>query len=430
MIIRCNPDVHLTYCLNIHPGETLAENLHAIEQYATRVRELVIGRARSGSDGSGDVQDPQTTPFGLGLRLSDAASRELTSGEKLAEFRDFLQKHNLYAFTINGFPFGQFHDAVVKENVYRPDWQEAARRDYTNRLADILAALLPEGVTGSISTVPCSYKAWINSPRQVAAMCRMLAETAMHLQRVHERTGREIVLALEPEPDCYIETTQEVVQFVTGPLRQFGGEHLHSLGLTRQQAEDCLRTYIGMCLDTAHAAVEFEDPLACLEMLRASQVRLAKVQISSAIEADGQSLAKLAEFQDRVYLHQVKVKPADGGAVISIPDLPQALAIGTKTPTEGFPWALDDPRRPALMAGNWRVHFHVPLFFEEFEGLRSTSSLLTGAFAQALRDGACSHLEIETYTFAVLPPQMRLTDVTQSVAREYRWVMEHLLTLG
>jgi len=412
MIIRRNPDVHLTYCLNIHPGETWAQTLHAIEQYATCVRELV----------------GCTGPFGLGLRLSDAASRELVVADKLAEFGGFLQGHNLYAFTINGFPFSQFHDAVVKENVYRPDWQEASRRDYTNRLADILAALLPDGVTGSISTVPCSYKAWINSPQQVAAMCRMLAEAALHLQRLHERTGKEIVLALEPEPDCYVETTKEVVQFVTGPLRQFGREHLKSLGLTGQQAEDCLRTYIGMCLDTAHAAVEFEDPLTCIEMLRSSQVRLAKVQISSAIEADGQSLAKLAEFQDRVYLHQVKVKPAGGGEAISIPDLPEALAIGTKTPTEDFPWALDDPRGPALMTGKWRVHFHVPLFFEEFEGLRSTSHLLTGAFAGALRDGACSHLEIETYTFAVLPPQMRLTDVTQSVAREYQWVMAHLLS--
>jgi sugar phosphate isomerase/epimerase len=384
MRIQDSPPLHLTYCLNIHPGETWDENLAAIQRHALKLRDRVAGGKR----------------FGLGLRLSAIAAEQLSDRRRLATFRDFLAAENLYVFTINGFPYGQFHGTSVKENVYRPDWTEPARVRYTMQLADILAALLPEEVTGSISTVPGSYKPWTVSGRQVVEISSSLATVAAHLAGIHARTGREIVLALEPEPDCLIETTQEAVDFFQGPLIEFG-----------RQAEDCIHRHLGVCIDTAHAAVEFEDPASAVRQLQQAGIRIGKIQISAALrlETNEPSLRRLADFQDAVYLHQAKVKHGQG-ELRSYHDLPDVLA--------------DERLRSS--ADELRVHFHVPLFWDRIEPLASTSPLLMDEFWSLLRNGATPHMEIETYTFGVLPRELQTTDVTESIAREYEWTLARL----
>jgi hypothetical protein len=197
-----NPQIHLTYCLNVHPGESWQENLDAIKQNALAIRDKIAkGKA-----------------FGLGLRLSFEAASQLIKTEKLEEFNQFLREEDLYVFSINGFPYGPFHNTSVKEDVYRPDWQSPQRRDYTMMLADILARLLPEGVNGSISTLPLSYKKWITSESQTQQMVRMLADVAVHLNAIYKRDGKNICIGLEPEPDCSIENTDELLEFFSGPL--------------------------------------------------------------------------------------------------------------------------------------------------------------------------------------------------------------------
>jgi len=184
MLVQADPAIHLTYCLNVHPGDSWRENFRAIREHAVRVRERVAPRQR----------------FGLGLRLSARAAETLRHGDELGRFRDYLAARDLYVFTVNGFPYGAFHGEVVKENVYAPDWRHAERRDYTIALADILAELLPEGLDGSISTVPVSYKPWIASEADLAAAVGMLADVAAHLHGLRERTGRDICLASSPSP--------------------------------------------------------------------------------------------------------------------------------------------------------------------------------------------------------------------------------------
>ena len=393
--------LHLTYCLNVHPGESWEENLAAIRDKALKVRDLVAPKG----------------PFGLGLRLSCEAAKTLSRPEKLSQFRRFLDEQGLYVFTINGFPYGRFHGAAVKEAVYRPDWRAPERRDYTILLADILAALVPAGMTGSISTVPGSYKQWLGGGDDIAAMVANLIDVAAHLVEVQERTGRRICLALEPEPDCYIETTAEAIEFFTGPLAAGMGNR------------EIIRRHLGVCFDTAHLAVAFEDLGQSLARLREAQVTVAKIQLSSALRvapakkvsgtffgnvafSPGKSpfLQKrfLTPFCDEVYLHQVKVRGADG-SLRSYPDLPQAIQAQAGGEED-----------------EWRVHFHVPLFFDGSGPLRSTNSLLDSRFVEAVSQGASEHLEIETYTFDVLPPALRDGDVTESIAREYQWVMERL----
>ena len=287
MIVREQPALHLTYCLNVHPGETWAENLDAIREKAGAVRRRI-------APGS---------PFGLGLRLSRQAAEELAAGDRLSEFRDVMESRGLYAFTINGFPYGRFHGAPVKAEVYAPDWRTPERCDYTCLLADLLAELLPAGVTGSISTVPVSYKPWAIGESGVEQACRMLCDTVAHLAQIRDRTGVEIHIGLEPEPDCLVETTAEAVAFFDGPLAKHGLEHLRKQhGLGRSEAREILDRHVGICVDTAHAAVEFERPAEVLAKFAQKGIRVSKIQLSSAlrvrVDRGARSLEELRAFCD------------------------------------------------------------------------------------------------------------------------------------
>jgi hypothetical protein len=378
MIVQDHPPLHLAYCLNIHRGETWTENLADIRQSTLAVRDAVA----------------PGEPFGLGLRLSHRAAVELSEPANLAAARDFFRQENLYAFTINGFPYGQFHGVRVKENVYAPDWRTTERRDYTNLLADILASLLPEGIEGSISTVPCSFKPWIRSAADRAAMVENLSACAAHLAEIHERTGRLIHLGLEPEPACFLETTAEAIAFFE---ELFRSPHL---------PESTLRRHVGVCFDTCHVAVQFEDVAESFCRYRSAGILISKVQLSAALRAEptAESLRELEAFCEPVYLHQVKARARDG-MVSSWLDLPEALRDLAQN-------------RDAV---ELRVHFHVPLFTEGMGALRSTASTLTPEFFALLRSGATSHIEVETYTFDVLPSAVRPAGVVECITRELEW---------
>ena len=238
------PSHHLTYCLNVHPGETWAENLAAIQTHALAIRDQV-------SPGK---------PFGLGLRLSQQASSTLKQPDTLATFKKFMAEQNLYAFTINGFPYGSFHTKPVKTAVYRPDWSSPERLDYTTTLARILAEILPEGIDGSISTLPLGYK--FPSGREIAdspsaEMVNQLAECALSLHEIHSKTGREIHIGLEPEPDCLLETTTEVIEFFEKQFIPQALPHMVArLSCHRSEAEAIIRRHIGVCFDTCHLALQ------------------------------------------------------------------------------------------------------------------------------------------------------------------------------
>lgn len=395
MKIRSAPPLHLTYCLNVHPGETWEENFAAVREKALRVKALV---GRSG-------------PFGLGLRLGRIAAGTLAEPDAIAGFRAFCDANELYVFTVNGFPYGRFHGTAVKENVYRPDWREPERLAYTNQLTDILAALLPEGLRGSISTLPGSYKAWVKTQADVRSMVVNMAEAAFHARDVLARTGKEISIALEPEPDCFLGTTPETVAFFEGPLKEWGSHYLREThGLRARDADALLSQHLGVCFDTAHMAVEFEDLATSLVQLRDAGVRVSKMHLSSALSVrnGADAASALQSFCENVYLHQTRRK-LPGGGIQSFPDLPAALAA------------------PAGPEDLWRVHFHVPLFFEESGDLRSTRSLFTPHVVELIQGGITEHLEIETYTFGVLPDPLAVSDVVEGIAREYHWGLEHLL---
>ena len=348
----------------------------------------------------------------MGLRVGHEASLELGREETLAEFAACLGDAGLYVFTVNGFPYGRFHRTRVKEQVYQPDWRTEERRDYTIRLADIMARLLPADARGSISTVPGSFKPWIDGPQDVEAMVRKLMDAVAHLAELQGNTGKEIHLGLEPEPGCFVETTDETIRFFNDVVLHYGTDVLRArTGCGHGAAEEQIRRHLGICFDTCHLAIQYEDLVESLDRYEREGIRLSKIQISAALSAgnDEAGRAALLPFDEPVYLHQVVARGGDPGTR-AWTDLPAALED-----LEGSPEYRD-----------LRVHFHVPLFWEGSEVLGSTSADLTPDFFERLRQGVCEHLEIETYTFDVLPEDVRTTDVVESIAREYSWVTQNL----
>lgn len=396
-------DFHLTYCTNIHPGEHWPEVFQSLEQHTKAVKDrLAPGR-----------------PFGLGLRLSDIASQELLQGKQLKALKAWLDQHGIYVFTMNGFPFGGFHRQVVKDAVHQPDWTTPQRKAYTLRLFDILAELLPQGIEGGISTSPISYKHWHKdaASRQKAfeVGTQNLAAVALHLYEKEQKTGKWMHLDIEPEPDGLIENTREVLDFYQDYLIPQGvAAFRRATGLSETESAACIRRYIQICYDVCHFAIEYEQPAEVFQAFEKADISIGKIQISAALKADlpedcsqrGPVRAAFEGFNESTYLHQVIARTHEGG-LLQFNDLPEALKH------------IEDPRM-----AEWRTHFHVPLFIDRYQWLYPTQDAILDVLA-LLREKVWSrHLEVETYTWEVLPEDLR-ADLTSSISRELEWVVEH-----
>lgn len=401
MLIDFDGPAHLGYCTNVFPAESWKETLANLKAHVEPLRaRLAPGR-----------------PFGVGLRLSDAASVELAGPGKLDEFKDYLRRAGLYVFTLNGFPFGRFHETKVKERVYQPDWTRPERLAYSVRLAEILASLLdvaPEGTVGSVSTVPCTFKEFVESEAYADATAVRLAECAWEYERIADATGRSIRLALEPEPLCHLETSAEAVAFFDEKIRGVGAKTLAARrGIAPARAVEIANRRLGICYDTCHLAVEYEDAFESVARYEAAGVALAKIQVSSAIRLrpEFEALAELSRFGDAVYLHQTIARSGDAS-------LRRWKDIGPML--ESF--AEEEPP----VVEELRVHCHVPLYLTEHRGLASTSDFVPEVLAALRGRGLVDHFEIETYTFDVLPEELRREGIDAAMVREYRWFLDRL----
>ncbi|MFE7956064.1 metabolite traffic protein EboE [Streptomyces sp. NPDC057413] len=345
--------VHLAYCTNVHPAETLDGVLAQLRDHCEPVRRR-LGRDR----------------LGIGLWLAqDAAATLAADPAALRGLRDALDRRGLEVVTLNGFPYEGFGAEEVKYRVYRPDWGDPQRLEYTTALASILTALLPDDVTeGSISTLPL---AWRTTPdiRPALDALRRLGE---RLDAVAELTGRTVRVAVEPEPGCVVETTGDAL----APLTAIGHPRL------------------GVCVDTCHLATSFEDPDTALDALTAAGVPVVKAQLSAALHAEHPHLPEvreaLAAFAEPRFLHQTRTLTAAG--LRGTDDLDEAVT-GDALP-DGAPW---------------RAHFHVPLHAAPAPPLTSTLPVLKSVLAR-LAGGPhplTRHLEVETYTWQALPPELR-----------------------
>lgn len=387
--MRLNHGLHLAYCTNIHRGENWFETFESLKLHTLSVRERVC----------------PDKPYAIGLRLSNQASVELSDAATLREFRKWLERNRCYVFTINGFPFGRFHGTRVKEQVYAPDWTSAERLAYTNRLFDLLGALVPEGVEGSVSTLPGSFKEFITRPEQEKEIRDNLWRCVGHVAVVSGKTGRALHLGLEPEPLGWFENSAETIRF----FERLREEHPNDARLNE---------HLGVNYDTCHLAVEFEEPRAAIGALREQGIRISKLHLSSALKArpTPETRRALAAFADDIYLHQVVVRTADGKRMI-YKDLEPAL---------NSPEAFAEPQ-----AAEWRIHFHIPLHCPATEWYENTSDHVTGVLDMLKADPAlCRHLEMETYTWEVLPPGLKDRNVVDQLAAEYEWTLKRLAERG
>lgn len=366
----------ITYCTNIHSGESWDEIFLNLKTHSLTVKEAVS----------------PNEPFPIGLRLSNRAAMEID--EKASnEFYEWCQENGCFVPTINGFPYGSFHSIPIKENVYLPDWRYFERVEYTKKLADLLEQWLPEGITGSISTVPVGFRCHINISLPLFNKGEMgglgivrqnLINVLEHIDRLRQKSGKEIILSLEPEPGCVIETTEDVVRF-----------------FEQMNFPKGLRGGIGICYDCCHQAVEFEDPGESLALLAGANIRIGKAQVSSALRLNNFDHNILERFAEPYYLHQVVIKNQYGN-LTRYNDIPDALLANKVN-----------------MGEEWRIHFHVPIFIDNM-GTYGT----TRFFIEEILPLVDRHilLEVETYTWHVLPPELHTEKVAQSIIREIQWV--------
>jgi len=403
--MRLNHGLHLAYCTNVHRGETWRETFDSLKTQTLAVRERVCPRA----------------PFAIGLRLSHQAARELNEGAALRQFQRWLEQNDCYVFTINGFPYGRFHGTRIKEQVYLPDWTSPERLAYTNLLFDLLAEILPADVAGSVSTLPGSFKEWSVGLRSGASgilpparrvgdrrsssmevsIRQNLWRCVEHIAQLSEHTGHNLHLGLEPEPLCLLENSGETIQF----FEKLRAEHL---------GDARLDAHLGVNYDTCHFAVEFEEPQKALSALAQADIKISKIHLSSALKTQPtpESRAALAKFDDDVYLHQVVARdPA--GKLKFYRDLPDALSC--------------HPSLVTCQSEEWRIHFHVPLHAPALSPFQNTNDHLLGALDfLAANPKLCSHLEMETYTWEVLPPGLKARSVVEQLAAEYDWTLAQL----
>lgn len=395
---------HLSYCSNIHPGEGWAEHLEALKLHVPLLQQQLAGGAA----------------FGIGLRLSNRASLELSREEALNAFRAWLRERNAYVFTMNGFPFGGFHRQRVKDQVHAPDWRTNERLQYTLRMFRLLASLLPSGMEGGISTSPLSYKPWFAEASERAEALEQatwnILQVLEYLVGLRLRGGPLMHLDLEPEPDGLLENSVEFTGWFTEDLEPLALALLEEkFALSRSRASELLRDHLRLCYDVCHFAIQYEDPKTVFQALARHGIRIGKIQLSAALQvlwprdlSSREDLARrLRVFDEPVYLHQVVARYEDG-LLRSFRDLPDA-------------W--QQVQDPSLR--EWRAHFHVPLFSGTFQGCDSTSWAVENVLRLQRARPLCSELEVETYTWEVLPEALK-TDLNASIARELRWVLERL----
>lgn len=395
---------HLTYCTNIHPGENWVAHFEQLQQFIPAIKARV---------------SPEK-PFGIGLRLSNTASLELSKEPALNTFKAWLKEHDCYVFTMNGFPYGGFHHTVVKDQVHTPDWTTPERVAYTMRLFRILAALLPDGVEGGISTSPLSYKLWhvrCETERDAVmenATLNML-QVVQQLVSIHRSGGPFMHLDVEPEPDGMLENSAEYIRWFFDYLLPAAIPMLvDKFGFTEEEAAEKVKAHIQLCYDVCHFALVYESPAAVLDTMRQYGLRIGKLQISAALKAilpEGNIereaiINAFRTFNEPTYLHQVIARTATG--YLHYPDLPQAISDADNVAVK-----------------EWRSHFHVPVFIDQYGLLSSTQTDIREVLQLQVKQPFTPHLEIETYTWDVLPADLKLP-MDQSVSREMEWVLQQL----
>ncbi len=400
--------LNLTYCLNVHPSFTLDQIKSSIERYTLPLKERVAPDQK----------------LGLGLRFSLPTVDDLRKNEKkFNEFVSFLHENDLYVFTLNAFPAGEFQNSSVKEDVYRPTWLEEDRVRFTKWAGEILSRLLPEDIqTGTVSTLPGTFREWGNSEATWEHVMGNMLRVVYQYKKLEEETGKRIVMCIEPEPFCTFERTRDIVTFFEEYLFQKGVEqYREAFGFSAEESRNMIRRHTGVCIDTSHLAVCYDDITEAIDRFRDLDITVGKVQISCAPvllspDAKPEGRRTFLDMDETQFLHQTFGRDGNG-QLHSVKDL-SALKGDRLEEWKTF--------------SEWRTHFHVPVFLEKFGDIHTTQEVLVQAVDYSFKNNLCSHFEIETYSWNVLPISTRkslnITNLVDVLENEFNWVEDRLRT--
>ena len=389
---------HLTYSTLVHPGDDWKQMWESLTTYVPKVKSRIAHNQR----------------FGVSLRLSaNSAETLVNSRAEREKLKKFLGDNNMYLYTVNAFPYGAFKGTVVKEQVYEPDWRSEERTRYTQNVADILADVTESDISPSIQSAPLGFKPRVTGNEVVASFTNHVLQVAAHLVALEARTGRTVTLALEPEPYCFLETTDETVEYFTKHL--YSGEAAETLAKLAQipisEAHVALRRHVGVVFDICHQAVEYENISECLQKLVDAGIPIFKLQEAAALHVPNVTqdmVDTLKRYARTIYLTQTVEKK--NGKLTRFLNLEDAFAA----------WEKDSGPR------EWRTHFHVPVFLDEIGPFRTTRFAIEDALRFHKAKPLSRQLEIETYTWDVLPDNLKTGDIVDYVCRELDWVKGQL----
>ncbi|MFM6980193.1 MAG: metabolite traffic protein EboE [Micrococcales bacterium] len=390
---------HLSYSTLVHLGDTWPEMNESLRKFVPQVKNRISPHA----------------PFAVSLRISAESAKTLTNNpaERKA-LVDFLAEEQLYVYTVNAFPYGPFKGEVVMERVYEPDWTSQDRVEYTNSVADILAEIAPKDVNPSIQTAPLAFRPNVAGESYIKQFTRNVFQVVAHLRNLEERTGRRVKLAIEPEPACYLETTDETVEWFKDRVYSLAGirELAEVAGIPISEAEGAARRYLGIVFDIGHQSVGYENITESLQKLVAAGIPIFKLQAAASLWVEQLTLDKLPalrRFTETIYLSQTSLK--QDGKITKFLNLGEALDAYEANP----------------IASEMRTHFHVPVFLEELGPFRTTRFGVQDALRMHREAALSDHLEIETYTWDVLPDELKTGDIVEYVSRELEFVKNELI---
>jgi hypothetical protein len=391
---------HLTYSTLVHPADNWEQLYHSLVTYLPKVKARIAGNKS----------------FGVCIRLSASSAQTLAhSAAERDKLKKFLSDNDMYIYTANAFVYGHFKGAAVKEQVYEPDWRSEERTQYTINVADVLADVCPPGSAPSIQTAPLGFKARVTGADVVASYTENVLRVVAHLIALEAKTGRIVQLALEPEPFCFLETTDETVAYFKDHI--FTGQAAERLAklahIPVAEAIGALRRHLGIVYDICHQAVEYEDITASLQKLVDAGVPIFKLQEAAALyvaEVTQGAVDTLKRYAKTIYLTQTLEKR--NGKLNRYLNVDDAIAAFERDP--------GGPRE-------WRTHIHVPVFLDDLGQFRTTRFAIEDALRFHKKEPLSRHLEVETYTWDMLPDSLKTGDIVDYVCRELDWVRGQLV---
>ena len=389
---------HLTYSTLVHPGDTWDEMRDSLETYLPEVKRRFC----------------PDQPMGVSLRISNASAKRLMGDEReRAWVKKFLDDNDLYVYTVNAFPYGPFKGELVKERVYEPDWTTDERTQYTMNVATILTQITGPEIEPTIQSAPLAFRPKVVDDAYIAKFTDNLLRVVAFLMDLEKRTGRRVKLALEPEPYCFLETIEETVEYFNA--------YVYTVDAAIRIGELCgqplaevfggVRRHLGVVFDICHQSVEFEDITDDLHLLMNAGIPIYKLQEAAALlvpEVTPEIIEELKRYTGTIYLSQTTERR--DGVLTRFLNLEEAMAA----------WEADPGPRES------RTHFHVPVFLQELGPFQTTRSGIDAALAVHARTPLSTHLEIETYTWDVLPEHLKTGDITEYVVRELEYVRDEL----